>query len=142
MTGRCITALSALPARSAGLVLCAAVLCMTTALPATAGIVKFDVKDAVATDPTAINVDGTITGSYEDPAFATHGFVRAADGKIKSFDAIGAIATLPGAISGKSAITGFYADGSFVFHGFVRSPHGVVTSFDPAGSIQVMGPNA
>lgn len=110
MTQERIAFFPAPAARSARSAVAATAFCMAIALPAAAATVEFDVKGAAATDPTAINAKGTITGSYEDSSFATHGFVRAADGNIKSFDAAGAIATLPNAISNKGAIAGDYAN--------------------------------
>ena len=52
-----------------------------------------------------------------------HGFVCAADGKIKTFEAPGAVQGTVGlSINAAGDIAGIYVDASAVFHGFVRTP--------------------
>jgi hypothetical protein len=83
-----------------------------------------------ATDPTAINDKGIITGSYyRDKKW--RGFVRKADGSMKSFQPTDAVDTSPTAINDTGVIAGFYY--STAYHGFVRAK-GTITSFDPPGS--------
>ena len=58
-----------------------------------------------------------------DVNFLAHGFVRTADGKIKTFEAPGAgQGTVGLSVNAAGDITGFYVDASAVFHGFVRTP--------------------
>src|SRR5215471_6335252 len=60
------------------------------------------------TFPTGINKQGEIAGYWIDPAFAFHGFVRAADGTITSFDWPGGISTVAESINDAGAIAGYY----------------------------------
>jgi hypothetical protein len=100
--------------------------------------ITFDVPGAVFTIPIFINPMGTITGSYTDANFLTHGFVRAPDGAFTTFDAPGAVnGTFPsGGITPNGTITGSHTDSSFISHGFVRAPDGAITTFDGPGRRQ------
>jgi hypothetical protein len=51
----------------------------------------------------------------------THGFVRAANGTIKTFDPTGSTYTRPQGVGGRSALAGYYAGFGGVYHGFVRA---------------------
>lgn len=91
-------------------------------------ITTFDVPGAVnGTSPSNINPMGSITGSYVDASFVSHGFVRAANSTITTFDPPGAgtgpgQGTTPFCNNPVGAITGWYLDSNNVFHGFLRIP--------------------
>lgn len=79
----------------------------------------------IFTYPTAINLEGTITGYDRDGFDVYHGFVRAPNGSITTFDAPNAgtgdsQGTLPSGVNLEGAITGYYIDANMVQHGFVR----------------------
>ncbi len=61
------------------------------------------------------------------------GFVRAANGKMKSFDPQGSAATEAYAINDKGEITGFWDNGQV--RGYVRSARGQFVLFDPSDSV-------
>ena len=48
---------------------------------------------------------GTIAGYYYDASDVTHGFVRAADGKIKTFDPTGSVDTMVQSINNNGVVT-------------------------------------
>jgi hypothetical protein len=92
-----------------------------------------------------INAFGIIAGGFEDNSgnFVHHGFVRNAEGKLKTFDVPGAgIGSYqgtgcPGCALGLNqlgAIAGIYSDANSVNHGFLRSPDGKFTTFDAPGA--------
>jgi hypothetical protein len=92
-----------------------------------------------------INAFGIIAGGFEDNSgnFVHHGFVRDAEGKLKTYNAPGAGTGsyqgtgCPGCDSGLNqfgAIAGNYIDSNSVQHGFLRSPDGKFTTFDAPGA--------
>ncbi len=83
----------------------------------------------------SINAGGVVTGTWADPNYANHGFVRAADGTISEFDVPGAggagtFGTVSGSLNTWGGIAGVYQGVNGVFHGFQRTPDGTITSFD------------
>lgn len=79
----------------------------------------------IFTIPEAINLEGAITGYYNDGYNLNHGFVRSPNGSITTFDAPDAgtgffQGTLAWGINLEGAITGYYIDANNVYHGFVR----------------------
>ena len=87
----------------------------------------------------SINAGGTIAGSWADPNFANHGFVRTTDGTISEFDVSGAggagtFGTVSGSINTAGVIAGVYQDANGVFHGFQRATDATITSFDAPGA--------
>ena len=91
-------------------------------------ITVFHPPGAIFTQALSINSAGDITGWYSkgvvnDPA--VYGFVRFADGKIKTFSVRGAgrnQGTYAQAINNSGIITGFYFDSQERCHGFVGTP--------------------
>jgi hypothetical protein len=87
----------------------------------------------------SINASGVITGTWADPNFANHGFVRATNGTISEFDVAaaggaGTFGTVPGSINTAGVIAGVYQDANGVFHGFQRGTDATITSFDAPGA--------
>lgn len=110
-------------------------------------IITFDAPGADTTPgdfngtyPSAINVWGAVTGSYQGADTVLHGFLRNPGGKFTTFEAPGADTT-PGSFNGTSptsindlgAITGFFTDANGFNHGFLRSFDGKFTVFDVSG---------
>src|SRR5271167_1118915 len=92
-----------------------------------------------------INAFGTIAGRFDDNSgnFVHHGFVRNAEGNLKTFDVPGAGTgssqgtSCPGCFLGLNklgAIAGIYSDANSVNHGFLRRPDGTFTTFDAPGA--------
>jgi hypothetical protein len=74
-----------------------------------------------------MNEANIVTGWWLDTNNASHGFVRAPDGRITKFDAPGAgtgagQGTTPENINDAGTISGLYVDNSNVTHGFIRLP--------------------
>jgi hypothetical protein len=91
----------------------------------------FDPPGSQGTSPVSINPAGQITGNYFDANFATHGFLRAADGTITTFDAPGASdGTFPVAITPQGLIVGTYFDGNFAMQIFLRAKDGTFTTLE------------
>lgn len=89
-----------------------------------------DPNSSHSTSCNAINDSGEIAGSFGDGT-AAHGFVRSADGTIKTFDALGsAQSTVAQSINSKGVIAGHVIDSAGVEHGFVRTANGTITVFD------------
>jgi hypothetical protein len=119
---------------------------------------KFDVPGAscpfegyACADPTGINPEGAITGSYSDVNNEPHGFPRGSDGNITPFDGPlgrnGFAATFPTAINPEGAITGNYSSGQCPdppsqYCGFLRAPDGTFTSFFPPSGAHFINPTA
>ncbi|HMD17376.1 MAG TPA: choice-of-anchor D domain-containing protein [Terriglobales bacterium] len=87
----------------------------------------------------SINAGGVIAGSWADPNFAIHGFVRTTDSTISEFDVpaaggAGTFGTVAGSINTGGVIAGVYQDANGVFHGFQRATDATITSFDAPGA--------
>jgi hypothetical protein len=88
-----------------------------------------------------INDLGQVIGYSIDQKDLFHGFVRYADGRVKTIDAPGA-GTVPGsgqgtlalAINNEGTIVGQYQDANLVFHAFVREPDGRFITFEAPGA--------
>lgn len=85
----------------------------------------------------SINNNGVIAGTILNGLYNT-GFVREANGIIKSFECISDqtnyIYTKPVSINDKGVATGVCVTGTGLYQGFVRASNGKLTIFDPAGS--------
>lgn len=80
-----------------------------------------------------------IVGYYLDASFASHGFVRAANGTVSTIDVPGAgtgffQGTVANAINQAGVITGSSVDANYGQHGFVRAANGTFATFDPPNS--------
>ncbi|HWA88710.1 MAG TPA: hypothetical protein VG889_01655 [Rhizomicrobium sp.] len=87
----------------------------------------------------AITPSGVIAGYYSSNDDVAHGFIRAADGKIKLFDAPGAgtrtgAGTFAAAMNASGAIAGATRDDNLAWHGFVRHTDGSIDMFDLNGA--------
>jgi predicted membrane protein len=87
-------------------------------------ITQIDISGAAATEPTAINASGTITGSYSNPT-GSHGFVRDPLGNIVTFDDPHAgtgltKGTYPLSINRYGGIAGYYVGPQGTRRGFFR----------------------
>jgi hypothetical protein len=83
----------------------------------------------------SINIEGTITGEYQDTNNVYHSFLRDPDGRIITFDAPRTgtgpnQGTFAVDINLEGTIAGYTRDNNNVFHGFLRSRWGTFTSFD------------
>jgi uncharacterized membrane protein len=111
-----------------------------------ASYVSFDVPgDANGTSPAGINDWGTVTGSYLDAAFMSHGFVRDPLGNITSFDVPGdGGGTIASAINDAGTIIGGWCPDTTYTDcpGFLRDFWGHITSFDPSGEYYGTVPEA
>ena len=93
------------------------------------------------TFPEDINDLGQVIGYSIDQKDLFHGFVRYAEGRVKTIDAPGA-GTVPGtgqgtlalAINNEGTIVGQYQDANFVFHAFVRQADGRFITFEAPGA--------
>jgi probable HAF family extracellular repeat protein len=86
-----------------------------------------------------INDFGQVVGSFNDAQGLNHGFVRYADGPLKTIDAPGAGAgpdqgTVAYGINIEGEIVGQYNDSNNVYHGFLREPGGYLVTFDAPGA--------
>jgi hypothetical protein len=78
-----------------------------------------------------INAAGVVVGDYMDDQDVTHGYLRAANGKVTEFDVSGAYYTSPSSINSAGTIVGTYYDDIGVgSHNFIRANSGKITSFD------------
>jgi hypothetical protein len=105
---------------------------------AAARIAKFIVTGAAATQPTGINLSGTIVGYYLDSEFSAHGFLRNISGSITTFDVPGAsegdhLGTFANAINDAGEVAGTYSGSDLSWHGFLRDTSGNITTFDVPG---------
>ena len=80
---------------------------------------------------TAINVEGSVAGSYQDASNNEHGFLREPWGTITTFDVPANIAMSPSAINLWNQIVGYYYDPSYTAHAFLRNWNGAVNVIDP-----------
>ena len=87
----------------------------------------FNSPGSSSTAPSAINVHGTITGSYSNSS-GWHGFVRERSGAITTFDVPGSTSTAPNGINAGGTIFGSYYEAQNS-HSFVRDPRGNFTTF-------------
>jgi len=116
-----------------------------------AKIVTFQIPNAQAIWPTAMNDQGAVTGYYSDRAYRYRGFLFAPDGVLTTFDvpvpvwdrrSAGAVEyTFPTGISGSGAITGSYSRGSSISNGFVRAANGLFTTFSVGSQTAPLGAN-
>jgi hypothetical protein len=99
-------------------------------------ILTFDAPNAspvnyYGTYPSDINLQGDITGSFDDANGLTHGFIRWPSGAFTIFDGPGATQTFPAGMNLEGVVTGAYFPGA---SGFVRAPNGTITPFSPPNS--------
>ena len=80
----------------------------------------FDAPNSTLTQPTAMNANGQIVGSYLDASNVNHGFIREKDGTLTTFDVPGSTNTFPTGINSRGDVTGWYSDAAGN-HGFVLS---------------------
>ena len=82
--------------------------------------------------------NGAIAGSYLDPSFAWHAFVRSPQGGFTVFDPPGSVSN-PRYVTGISLVgevTGYYSDlSTSTTHGYIRSLLGTLSSFDVPGAL-------
>jgi uncharacterized protein (TIGR03437 family) len=91
------------------------------------------VPGASHTNPTAINNNGQIVGTYSTGG-VPHGFLRDTDGTYTTFDVPGSVGgTRPTGINNHGVIVGSFATASALAHGFVRSADGTFATFDAPG---------
>jgi hypothetical protein len=106
--------------------------------------VAINLGNSMATEPLAINAYNDITGSYQNDAGTMVGFVRYADGRVKTLSFRNAAQTWVYGINKHREICGSYNSLGFEnSHGFVRFRDGIITKFDPShsGSTFVSGIN-
>lgn len=105
-------------------------------------IKTFSVSNSIGTTAQATNANGVTIGGYADTAdTAVHGFVRAANGTIKTLDAKGAgtqstsqvVGTTPLAINSAGVVVGNYVKQSGVARGFMFAL-GTITEFAAPGA--------
>lgn len=96
--------------------------------------------DYAGTFPSAVNIEGAVTGYYLDSTFVYHGFIRTPKGDYVAFEAPGADTTpdsyngtVPSSINDLGVVVGQYYDASGASHGFLRSPGGELTTFNVPG---------
>jgi hypothetical protein len=96
--------------------------------------------DYNGTFPSAVNIEGAVTGYYEDSTFVYHGFIRTPKGDYVTFEAPGADTTpnsyngtVPSSISDLGVVVGSYYDASGASHGFLRGSGGEFTTFNVPG---------
>lgn len=102
-------------------------------------LIKFDAPGAgtdswQGTVSVAINLQGTILGTFVDANWGTHGYMRTLEGEFATFDAPGADpvngCTCPNAINNFGVVVGYDIDTNSVSHGFLRAPNGTITTID------------
>jgi len=77
-----------------------------------------------------------VVGTYSDANWVTHGFLRAADGKITTIDdTAGGVGTSPASINDFGTIAGTVNDANNVSHGFFRTLDGKFTTFDVPAAV-------
>ena len=93
-----------------------------------------------------IDPAGEIWGTYMDPNYVFHGYLRSPEGSYTEVDVTGAgtdtfqgtCACWPipcfGGISPAGTVTGSYLDGNYVMHGFLRTRDGKIVTFDAPGA--------
>jgi hypothetical protein len=110
-------------------------------------IVTFDAPDVgyplsinfPGTNPTDINNQGDIVGSYTDANGGYHGFVRSERGKFTIIDDPSSTssppATIAQAMNAWGVVVGYWFDANSNSHGFVRQVDGSFTRVDPPGDV-------
>src|ERR1700689_5885147 len=92
----------------------------------------------LGTEPTGINLWGTVTGVIADKDGRLRGFVRSPRGEFEDFDAPAAHAvvgfTYPVAINDFGIVAGWAIDNLYVPHGFLRYPDGASVTIDAPGA--------
>jgi hypothetical protein len=90
------------------------------------------VPGSTATQPSANNDLGEITGWWFDSNSIAHGFLRGYDDVIVTFDPPGAGSggSFPTGINNRGDIVGYFVDDQGATHGFVRSTRGEFTVID------------
>jgi hypothetical protein len=84
--------------------------------------------------PPSINPAGAIAGTYFDPSFVKHGFLRTPNGTFTTIDFPGAFSTEVLAINPAGEIVGDFSNAVTSFRGFLRAPDGTFTEIGPPGS--------
>lgn len=98
-------------------------------------VTVFSVNNSSATFVQAINLGGTIAGSWFDSAQMEHGFLRSPSGTITTFDPpTDTNGTTVFGMNNPGAAVGYYLPASFTTTGFVRSPAGTFTDVFYPGS--------
>ena len=92
----------------------------------------------LGTEPTGINLWGTVTGVIADKDGRLRGFVRSPRGEFEDFDAPAADPvvgfTYPVAINDFGIVAGWAIDNLYVPHGFLRYPDGASVTIDAPGA--------
>jgi len=86
--------------------------------------------NARKTFPAAINIAGTVAGSYSDGK-TFHGFILE-HGAFTSIDFPGAILTTIVDLNDRGDVVGVYEDAAFGLHGFIQDKNGLASIDDPA----------
>jgi len=98
-------------------------------------VTRFDAGTGGDTNPTGINDNGDIVGSFYTVGAAV-GFIRASDGTITTFNAPdGGDSIYPACINNQGVTVGYDIDAKEVGHGFLRAKDGTITLIDPPGSL-------
>ena len=87
-----------------------------------ASLIAFDVAGAAGTQPSGINSNGTVVGSYQDSSYTYHGFLRTSSGVVYTFSIPGAIGTFGVGINDSGVVAGSYQDATYASHGFLLIP--------------------
>lgn len=96
-------------------------------------VITFDVPDATLIYPAGISLTGDVVGYYyAETSLQWRGFLRAANGKLKTFDAVPHGQTFAYALNLGGQVAGVYNTDD-VQHGFIRDARGKLTYFDPPG---------
>ena len=95
------------------------------------------VKSPYETDPHEINSRGEIVGSYTTN-FLSHGFLREANGSIRTFDVPNSTETAAFAIDFIGRIVGDYTDARYIAHGFLRQIDGNIMTFDVPNAVNTI----
>ena len=91
--------------------------------------------------PPSINPARAIAGTYLDPSFVEHGFLRTPDGSFTTIDVPGAFLTEALAINPAGVIVGDFSNAVTRFQGFLRTADGTFTLIDAnAGTPTAMNP--
>lgn len=83
--------------------------------------------------PPSITPAGAIAGTFIEPNFYEHGFLRTRGGIFTTFDPPGSLDTEVLDMNPAGAFVGDYCD-AVACYGFLRTPDGTISTFDPPGS--------